>query len=95
MRYSVSNTAEYGDLTRGPRLITAQTRATMKEILGEIQSGKFADEFLKECASGRQNFNRMEQEAATHQIEDVGRRLRAMMPWMKENQAVKERADKN
>jgi ketol-acid reductoisomerase len=95
MRYSVSNTAEYGDLTRGPRVIGPEARKAMKEILAEIQSGKFADEFLEESAKGRPNFNAMEQKAAAHPIEEVGRQLRAMMPWMKENQAVKERAHQN
>jgi ketol-acid reductoisomerase len=91
MRYSVSNTAEYGDLTRGPRVVTAETKKAMKEILGEVQSGKFADEFLAECAGGRAKFNALENAGAEHPIEEVGKRLRAMMPWMKDNQAVKER----
>jgi ketol-acid reductoisomerase len=91
MRYSVSNTAEYGDLTRGPRVVTAETKKAMKEILAEVQSGKFADEFLTECASGRARFNALEKAGAEHPIEEVGKRLRAMMPWMKDNQAVKER----
>jgi ketol-acid reductoisomerase len=91
MRYSVSNTAEYGDLTRGPRVVTAETKKAMKEILGEIQSGKFADEFLAESAAGRPNFDRLEKEGAEHPIEGVGKRLRSLMPWMKENQAVKDR----
>jgi ketol-acid reductoisomerase len=91
MRYSVSNTAEYGDLTRGPRVVTAQTKAVMKEILSEIQSGKFADEFLTECSTGRKKFNELEAKGAAHPIEEVGKKLRAMMPWMKDNQAVKER----
>jgi ketol-acid reductoisomerase len=79
-------------MTRGPRIVTDATRAEMKKILGEIQSGKFADEFLAECKAGKPNFKRLEQAGAQHPIEEVGRRLRAMMPWMKENQAVKERA---
>jgi ketol-acid reductoisomerase len=91
MRYSVSNTAEYGDLTRGPRVVTEATKKAMKEILAEVQSGKFADEFLAECAAGRPKFNALEKAGAEHPIEEVGRRLRAMMPWMKDNQAVKER----
>ncbi len=91
MRYSVSNTAEYGDLTRGPRVVTDATKKAMKEILGEIQSGKFADEFLEECASGRKKFNALEKAGEDHPIEDVGRKLRAMMPWMKDNRAVTER----
>jgi ketol-acid reductoisomerase len=92
MRYSVSNTAEYGDLTRGPRVVTEQTKAVMKQILAEVQSGQFADEFLTECSTGRVKFNALEKKGAEHPIEEVGRRLRAMMPWMKENQAVKERS---
>ena len=92
MRYSVSNTAEYGDLTRGPRVVTAQTKAVMKEILGEIQSGAFAEEFLAENKAGRPKFNALEKAGADHPIEEVGRRLRAMMPWMKDQQTVKERA---
>lgn len=95
MRYSVSNTAEYGDLTRGPRVVTAETKKAMKEILNEIQKGKFADEFLDESAKGRPNFDRMEKEGENHPIEEVGRKLRALMPWMKDSQAVKERASKN
>ena len=91
MRYSVSNTAEYGDLTRGPRVVTAETKKAMKEILKEIQTGKFADEFLTECSTGRKNFNRLEEEGAKHPIEEVGKNLRSLMPWMKENQAVQER----
>jgi ketol-acid reductoisomerase len=92
MRYSVSNTAEYGDLTRGPRIVTAETKKAMKECLAEIQSGKFADEFLAESAAGRPNFNALEKKGAEHPIEEVGKRLRALMPWMKENQTVKERS---
>jgi ketol-acid reductoisomerase len=92
MRYSVSNTAEYGDLTRGPRVVTAETKKAMKDILSEIQSGKFADEFLAESAAGRPKFNELEKKGAAHPIEEVGKRLRGLMPWMKENLAVKERA---
>ncbi len=95
MRYSVSNTAEYGDLTRGPRIVTEETKQSMRQLLKEIQSGQFADEFLEECAGGRHTFNRLEKEGADHEIEKVGKRLRSMMPWMKENQAVKERANQN
>jgi ketol-acid reductoisomerase len=92
MRYSVSNTAEYGDLTRGPRVVTAETKKEMKKILTEIQSGAFADEFLAESKAGRPKFNALEKKGAEHPIEEVGKRLRSLMPWMKENQAVKERA---
>jgi ketol-acid reductoisomerase len=82
MRYSISDTAKYGDLTRGPRLITPQTKETMKEILGEIQSGQFADEWIAESESGRVNYHRMLDEGKQHPIEVVGAELRAMMPWI-------------
>ena len=83
MRRSVSNTACYGDLTRGKRIINAKTRAEMKKILKEIQSGKFAKEWIKENESGRQNFDRLLNEGDRHPIEQVGKQLREMMPWMK------------
>ncbi len=79
----VSNTAEYGGLSRRERLITDGTRAEMKKMLDEIQSGEFADEWLKENAAGRPNFNRMENEEKNLQIEKVGRELRQMMDWLK------------
>jgi len=82
MRYSISDTAEYGDLTRGPRVITPQTKETMREILGEIQSGQFADEWIAESESGRANYHRMQDEGKRHPIEIVGAELRAMMPWI-------------
>ncbi|HOI54531.1 MAG TPA: ketol-acid reductoisomerase [Phycisphaerae bacterium] len=82
MRYSVSNTAEYGDLTRGPRLINDQTRAEMKKILGEIQSGQFAGEWLRECSVGRPMFNALERRDRSHGVEVVGRELRKMMKWI-------------
>jgi len=82
MRYSISNTAEYGDLTRGPRLITDQTRAEMKKILGEIQSGAFAKEWLDECKKGKPNFNRLYEADKNHPVEVVGRKLRKMFSWM-------------
>ncbi len=88
MRYSVSNTAEYGDLTRGKRIVNDTTKAEMKKILGEIQSGEFADEWMSECDNGKVNFKRMEAEGKTHQIEEVGKNLRQMMPWMKEKVLV-------
>ncbi|HVU00641.1 MAG TPA: ketol-acid reductoisomerase [Polyangiaceae bacterium] len=93
MRYSVSNTAEYGDLTRGPRIVTAETKKVMKTVLEEITSGKFADEWLAEHKAGKPKFKALEKAGAEHPIEEVGRKLRGMMPWMKENRAVKERAD--
>ncbi|MEO7672790.1 MAG: ketol-acid reductoisomerase [Pyrinomonadaceae bacterium] len=88
MRYSVSNTAEYGDLTRGSRVVNEATKAEMKKILGEIQSGQFADEWMSECDSGKENFQRLEAEGETHQIEEVGAKLRAMMPWLAQNRLV-------
>ena len=82
MRYSISNTAEYGDMTRGPRVIGPEVRQSMKQILGEIQSGDFAREWIAENRAGAENFNRMREEAAGHQIESVGKDLRSMMPWI-------------
>lgn len=82
MRYSISNTAEYGDLTRGPRVIGEDSRAAMKEILGEIQSGDFAKEFIAETKAGNENFDRMRQEGKDHKVETVGSELRDMMPWI-------------
>jgi ketol-acid reductoisomerase len=82
MRYSVSDTAEYGDYTRGPRIVTAETKAEMKRILAEIQSGQFAREWVLENQANRAQFLAMRQREAGHPIEDVGRRLRAMMSWI-------------
>ncbi len=83
MRRGVSNTACYGDLSRGPRIITAKTRKEMHKILKEIKSGKFAKEWIKENELGRPNFNRLIAEGDNHLIEKVGKELREMMPWMK------------
>jgi ketol-acid reductoisomerase len=83
MRRGVSNTACYGDLTRGRRVITKETRKEMKKILKEIQSGKFAKEWIKENQNGRPVFNKLLQEGDKHLIEEVGKQLRSMMPWMK------------
>ncbi len=88
MRYSISNTAEYGDLTRGPRIINANTKAEMKRILAEIQSGEFAKEFIQENRSGAKNMQAMRQRGHQHPIEAVGARLREMMPWIKSNKLV-------
>ncbi len=87
MRYSISNTAEYGDLTRGPRLITDKTRAEMKKILAEIQSGDFAREWLDECKAGKPNFNRLYEADKNHPIEVVGKQLRKMFSWMEAKEA--------
>jgi ketol-acid reductoisomerase len=82
MRYSVSNTAEYGDLTRGKRVIDDRARGAMREILAEIQSGDFAREWIAENKAGQENFLRMREEQKGHQIEREGKKLRAMMPWI-------------
>ena len=88
MRYSVSNTAEYGDYSRGPRIIDEHVRAEMKRVLAEIQSGRFAREWVLENNAGQPSFKAMRRGAAQHQIEEVGERLRAMMPWIKQNALV-------
>ncbi len=82
MRYSISNTAEYGDLTRGKRIIAEPTREAMKRILGDIQSGEFAREWIGENKAGQENFQRMREEQRDHQIEREGRELRSMMDWI-------------
>ncbi len=83
MRYSVSDTAEYGDYTRGPRVIDRRVKETMREILGEIQTGRFAREWILENQAGRPSFYAMRRAEAEHPLEVVGRQLRAMMPWLK------------
>jgi ketol-acid reductoisomerase len=83
MRRNVSNTACYGDLTRGPRVINEKVRKVMKKILKEIQTGKFAREWIKENKTGRQKFNELLRQGDQHPIEEVGKKLREMMPWMK------------
>lgn len=85
MRDSISTTAEYGDLTRGPRIVTDETRAEMRQILSEIQSGQFAREFVLEAQAGRPGFTAMRRSEAEHQIEEVGKDLRAMFSWLKES----------
>jgi ketol-acid reductoisomerase len=82
MRYSISNTAEYGDLTRGKRVIGEPTRQAMKDLLGQIQSGDFAREWIAENRAGQENFKRMREEQAGHQVEVVGKELRAQMDWI-------------
>lgn len=84
MRYSVSDTAEYGDLTRGKRIITDETRKEMKKILKEVQTGVFAREWILENKAGRPVFNALRKMEAEHPIEEVGKKLRAMMPWLKD-----------
>ena len=88
MRYSISNTAEYGDYSRGSRLINDSVKAEMKEILGEIQSGKFAREWVLENAAGQASFKAMRRHSAEHDIEQVGERLRGMMPWITSGRLV-------
>jgi ketol-acid reductoisomerase len=83
MRYSISNTAEYGDYTRGKRVITDETRAEMKRILAEIQSGDFAREWIAENRAGQENFQRMRAEQAATEVESTGKELRSMMDWIK------------
>jgi ketol-acid reductoisomerase len=82
MRYSISNTAEYGDMTRGPKVIGPEVREAMKQVLADIQSGEFAREWIAENKAGAESFNRMRDEAKGHQIESVGKDLRSMMPWI-------------
>src|SRR5262249_23984500 len=88
MRYSVSNTAEYGDLTRGPRVINESVRDEMRRLLRDIQSGAFADEWMAEHEAGKSRFNEMESRARQHPLESVGSRLRSMMPWLAEKRLV-------
>jgi len=84
MRDSISNTAEYGDMTRGPKVIGPEVRESMRKILDDIQSGEFAKEWIAENRAGAENFQRLRDEAASHQIEKVGGELRKMMPWTQE-----------
>ncbi len=88
MRYSISNTAQYGDLTRGPRIVTEDTKDEMRQILDEIQSGEFAREWLLECSVNKPVFNALTRRGEEHPIEEVGKRLRGMMPWMKKKKLV-------
>jgi len=88
MRYSISNTAEYGDLTRGPRIITDKTKREMKQILTEIQNGEFAREFILENQAGAATLKAKRRLGREHQIEEVGEKLRAMMSWIKDNKIV-------
>lgn len=88
MRYSISNTAEYGDLTRGPRIINEQTKAEMKKLLKDIQSGEFAREWMAENETGGKRFPELRAKAGQHPVEEVGARLREMMPWIKAHKLV-------
>ena len=88
MRYSISNTAEYGDYSSGPRIIDASVKARMKDVLDDIQSGRFTSQWMSECAAGQPSFKAMRRGAAEHGIEEVGAKLRAMMPWIAEGALV-------
>jgi ketol-acid reductoisomerase len=88
MRYSVSNTAEYGDYTRGPRIIGEAVRAEMKRVLADIQAGRFAREWVLENTAGQPSFKAMRKRGAEHDLEKVGEKLRAMMPWIAKNRLV-------
>jgi ketol-acid reductoisomerase len=88
MRYSISNTAEYGDYKTGPRIITDETKAEMKRVLADIQEGRFARDWVLENKAGQVSFKAMRRRAAEHPIEQVGERLRAMMPWIGKGRLV-------
>jgi len=88
MRYSISNTAEYGDYTRGPRIVSEAVKAEMRRVLDDIQSGRFARDWVLENHAGQPNFKAMRARAAEHSIEQVGERLRGMMPWITKNRLV-------
>ncbi len=93
MNYSISNTAEYGEYASGPRIVTDDTRAEMRRVLKDIQSGAFTSEWIRECKAGQPKFKATRRLNDAHSIEEVGERLRAMMPWIAENQLVDK--DKN
>ncbi|GAB3446900.1 ketol-acid reductoisomerase [Insolitispirillum peregrinum] len=88
MRYSISNTAEYGDYVTGPRVVTSETKAEMKRVLDDIQSGRFVRDWMLECKAGQPSFKATRRRNAEHPIEEVGARLRAMMPWIAANKLV-------
>ena len=88
MRYSISNTAEYGDMTRGKRVVGEASRQAMKDLLADIQSGKFANEWIAEYRAGLPHFRELRKEAGEHQLEDVGRKLRSFMPWLASDRLV-------
>lgn len=88
MRYSISNTAEYGDYVTGPRIVTEETKKEMKRVLEDIQSGRFVRDFVLECSAGQPSFKATRRRQAEHPIEQVGEKLRAMMPWIKANRLV-------
>ena len=88
MRYSISNTAQYGDMTRGPIVVNDETKSRMRSLLSDIQSGAFAQDWMKEARNGRPRFQRLDDEAREHPIEQVGARLRDMMPWLGQSRLV-------
>ncbi|AMX01657.1 ketol-acid reductoisomerase [Microbulbifer thermotolerans] len=88
MRYSISNTAEYGDYVTGPRIVTEETKAEMKRVLKDIQTGKFAKDFMLESQAGQPRLKAERRISAEHQIEEVGAKLRSMMPWIKANKII-------
>ncbi|MCZ6801035.1 MAG: ketol-acid reductoisomerase [Nitrospirae bacterium] len=88
MRYSISTTAKYGDVTRGPRIITAETKRTMKKILSEIQSGRFAREWVLENQANRPVYNALLKKGEEHPVEEIGKQLRGMMPWLQKDKLV-------
>ena len=88
MNYSISNTAEYGEYVTGPRIVTPDTKAEMKRVLEDIQSGRFVRDFMLENQAGQPSFKATRRRASEHQIEEVGQRLRAMMPWITKNKLV-------
>jgi ketol-acid reductoisomerase len=90
MAYSISDTAEYGAYSRGTRVINEDVRRRMREILKEIQSGQFVEEWMAECRAGKSRFESLRRQYAEHPIEEIGARLRAMMPWIAESRLVDE-----
>ncbi|PZN13621.1 MAG: ketol-acid reductoisomerase, partial [Proteobacteria bacterium] len=88
MNYSISNTAEFGEYMSGPRIITKETREEMKRILRDIQTGAFTSEWIRECKAGQPKFKAIRRLNDSHPIEEVGAKLRAMMPWIKEKALV-------
>lgn len=88
MRYSISNTAQYGDITPGPVVVNDETKRRMKSLLSDIQSGAFARDWMNEAGNGRRRFQQLDDEAREHPIERVGARLRQMMPWLSDSRLV-------
>jgi ketol-acid reductoisomerase len=88
MNYSISNTAEWGEYVTGPRIITAETKAEMKRVLKDIQTGKFTSDWMQEYRAGAARFKAIRRNNDAHQIEEVGERLRGMMPWIKQKALV-------